>query len=203
MKIYLIRHSESVDDIEDCYGGAADFALTDNGKQQAHTFISKIASWNIGRIYTSPYKRALQTAEIIKEKCGCSLEIVDDIREINTYGILSGVNKELAKEIFAYYLAKEEYKDFGYYKRKAFYGGEEPIDFDNRVHNGMEYILDDSSGMKEIAIVTHGGTYRSLFWNILNVREKIRGLEHLAYTVIDYTNSGFAIEEMKGIYFEK
>ena len=25
MKIYLIRHSESIDDIENCYGGIADF----------------------------------------------------------------------------------------------------------------------------------------------------------------------------------
>lgn len=32
MKIYLIRHSESIDDIENCYGGIADFELTENGK---------------------------------------------------------------------------------------------------------------------------------------------------------------------------
>lgn len=31
MKIYLIRHSESIDDIENCYGGIADFDLRENG----------------------------------------------------------------------------------------------------------------------------------------------------------------------------
>ena len=29
MKIYLIRHCESEDDILDCYGGCADFDLTE------------------------------------------------------------------------------------------------------------------------------------------------------------------------------
>lgn len=31
MKIYLIRHIESIDDIENCYGGIADFDLSENG----------------------------------------------------------------------------------------------------------------------------------------------------------------------------
>ena len=31
MKIYLIRHIESIDDIENCYGGIADFDLRENG----------------------------------------------------------------------------------------------------------------------------------------------------------------------------
>lgn len=38
MKIYLIRHSESIDDIENCYGGIADFDLTENGK-------TKVKEW--------------------------------------------------------------------------------------------------------------------------------------------------------------
>jgi hypothetical protein len=32
MKIFLVLHSEPVDDIEDCYGGMADFVLCDTGR---------------------------------------------------------------------------------------------------------------------------------------------------------------------------
>lgn len=42
MKIYLIRHSESIDDIEDCYGGIADFDLTENGKNKVKENTKKL-----------------------------------------------------------------------------------------------------------------------------------------------------------------
>lgn len=35
MKMVLIRHGESIDDILDGYGGAADYTLSDSGKQTA------------------------------------------------------------------------------------------------------------------------------------------------------------------------
>lgn len=41
MKIYLIRHSESIDDIEDCYGGIADFDLSENGKNKVKNYQEK------------------------------------------------------------------------------------------------------------------------------------------------------------------
>lgn len=36
MKIHVVRHGEAGDDIADSYGGAADFRLTDNGREGAH-----------------------------------------------------------------------------------------------------------------------------------------------------------------------
>lgn len=34
MKIYLIRHSESHDDLINCYGGASDWDLTEGGAKK-------------------------------------------------------------------------------------------------------------------------------------------------------------------------
>ena len=50
MKIYLIRHSESIDDIEDCYGGIADFDLSENGIKKVEQY--KIENLGIEKIYT-------------------------------------------------------------------------------------------------------------------------------------------------------
>lgn len=61
MKIYLIRHSESIDDIENCYGGIADFDLTEDGKNKVKEKRKQIEKSGIEKIYTSPYKRAYQT----------------------------------------------------------------------------------------------------------------------------------------------
>ena len=199
MKIYLIRHSESIDDIENCYGGIADFELTENGKNKVKERRKEIDNYGIEKIYTSPYKRAYQTAKILNENIKTELKVIEDIRELNSHGVLSGVNKELAKDIFSYVFKKEEYKNTGYYFGKTFLGGEDIKEFDNRVEKAINSIIKDSEGLSAIAIVTHGGVHRSIFKNILNVNKKIEGIDDVAITVLDYHNGEINIIETKGI----
>lgn len=183
MKVYLIRHSESIDDIENCYGGIADFDLTENGKNKVVEARKQIDCYGIEKIYSSPYKRAYQTAQILNENLKVEFKVIDDIRELNSHGILSGVNKELAKHIFSYVFQKEEYKNTGYYLGKTFLGGE------------------DSEGLNSIAIITHGGVFRSIFKNILHVNRKIEHIDDVATAILEYDAGKFDILEMKGIEF--
>ena len=110
MKIYLIRHCESEDDILDCYGGCADFDLTEKGIATAKAYAKELTNLKIEKIFTSPYKRAKNVANIFNDQLHCGVEIIDDLREMNTYGVMSGVNKELAKKIFSLLLNSEKYK---------------------------------------------------------------------------------------------
>ncbi len=199
MKIYLIRHSESIDDIEECYGGIADFDLTENGKNKVVEYSKKINSYGIQKFYSSPYKRAYQTAQILNKDINVELEVIDDIRELNSYGILSGVNKTLAKDIFSYVFEKEEYKKTDYYLGTTFLGGENVKEFDIRVENAINSILEKSKGLNTIAIVTHGGVYRSIYKNIFNVGRKIEEMGDLATTILDYNDGRFTIIDTTGI----
>ncbi len=201
MKIYLIRHSESIDDIENCYGGIADFDLTENGKDKVKESRKEIYNYGIEKIYTSPYKRAYQTAQILNEDIKVELKVIEDIRELNSYGILSGINKELAKNIFSYVFQKEEYKNTGYYFGKTFLGGEDIKEFDKRVKEAINFIIKDSEGLKTIAIVTHGNVHKSIFKNILNVDRKIEEIDDVATTILEYNNGKFEIIETRGIKF--
>ena len=201
MKIYLIRHSESIDDIENCYGGIADFELTENGKNKVKERRKEIDNYGIEKIYTSPYKRAYQTAKILNENIKTELKVIEDIRELNSHGIRSGVNKELAKNIFSYVFQKEEYKNTGYYLGKTFLGGEDIEEFDKRVKEAINFIIKDSEGLNLIAIVTHGGVHRSIFKNILNINKKIEGIDDVATTILEYNKGKFKIIETRGIKF--
>jgi len=201
MKIYLIRHSESVDDILNCYGGVADFELTEDGKNKVKEYSKKFKNYRVEKIYTSPYKRALNSAKILNESINVELEVVDGIREFNQYGVMSGVNKDLAKDIFSNLLNMEEYKDFGYYNKKTFYGGEEIIDFDTRVKDAINEIINNSKEYNTVAIITHGGVYRSIFKNILNIDKKIVGIEDLATATINYIDGKFIIENVDGVVY--
>ena len=199
MKIYLIRHSESIDDIEDCYGGIADFDLSENGIKKVEKY--EIENLGIEKIYTSPYKRAYQTAKILNKRLKVDLEIIDNIRECNSYGILSGVNKEKAKNIFSYVFNMEEYKNTGYYLGTSFLGGEDINEFDKRVEEGIREIISKSKELNTIAIVTHGGVYRSIYKNILKVNKKIEEMEDLATTELTYDDGKFKLTNKKGILF--
>ena len=197
MKIYVIRHCESVDDVLNCYGGCADFELTEKGANDAaaHSIPA-----DIKKIFSSPYKRAKNVAKIFSDKIGCSVEIIDDLREINTYGVMSGVNKDLAKEIFSLVLNSDEYKSYGYYKGKSFLGGEDVTDFDARIKNAFDYIA--KQGVDTVAVITHGGVFRSVYKNVLNKPEKILEIDDLGTIEINYDNGAFTIANTTGIVTE-
>ena len=134
---------------------------------------------------------------IFANKINCKCEIIDDLREMNTYGIMSGVNKDLAKKIFGYYLDSSEYKSFGYYKGKSFEGGESVESFDSRVRNASNFLVKQDENI--IAVVTHGGVFRSVYKNVLGKPEQILEIDDIATIEINYKNGVFSIENMNGI----
>jgi Fructose-2,6-bisphosphatase len=200
MKIFIIRHCESEDDILNCYGGCADFDLTEAGRKTAENHSNELVDLNIEKIFTSPYKRAKNVAKIFSDKINCELEIVNDLREINTYGVMAGTNKDLAKEIFSLLLEREEYKSFGYYTGKSFEGGEDVTKFDSRVKGAIEYLANQD--YETVALVTHGGVFRSIYKNILNKSEKILEIEDVGTIEVDYIDGEFSIVSMSGIETE-
>src|SRR3989338_7467388 len=98
MKIYLIRHVESTGDIEDRFGGDYDDHLTKKGKAQAGELAKQLQDQKIEIIFVSPRIRARETAEEIKKVLNVPIKVVEDLRERNNYGVLTGLTKIEAKE---------------------------------------------------------------------------------------------------------
>jgi len=65
MKWYFVRHGEIESNVKRIYAGWSEEELTTRGRQQAKEVAEELAGLEIGSIYTSPLKRAVQTAEII------------------------------------------------------------------------------------------------------------------------------------------
>lgn len=198
MKIYLIRHGESVDDIEDSYGGIADYPLSPSGLQTAQEIASRLKESGIQRIFTSPYKRALQTAQCLSENLKVKKEIVDDLRERNSYGVLSGVNKTKAKEIFSLIINSLTQKLGDYYSTELVVGAEPHAEFDLRVSKSFYEVVAKSLNDDIIAIVTHGNVTRSIYKHLLRVSGKI-DLDLLAITQIEYKPDGIRIMSSEGV----
>ena len=94
MKIILLRHGESVDDVLNCYGGAADFDLSENGRETARKVAELYREKGVEMIYSSPLKRAAQTAQIIDGVIRCGVKAAPNLYERNSYGVMTGINKD-------------------------------------------------------------------------------------------------------------
>lgn len=162
MKILFIRHGESIDDIEDRYGGAADFDLTDKGKQQVSEAAKKIASLEekFEIILSSPLKRAFQSAEVISKELGVNVEIFEYLKERNLNGVLSGLVRSEAKAKYPEVVETHnrwEYVD----------GSERTEDFSVRVKNAIKYLL--AMKYSSLIAVTHGMFLKEFFKEFLNI----------------------------------
>jgi len=148
-KIYFVRHGEGFDDIYNEYGAWADRELSPAGIQTAFSIAKKLKKIekNFGVIYASPLKRASKTAEILGSELGVRVEEDPYLKERNTYGLLSGVNKDLAIEEYPKMNAS-------FLEGEYIPGSERYDDFVLRMKALINKLKDDSN--QTIICVSHG-----------------------------------------------
>ncbi len=166
MKIYIIRHGETTGDLEDRYGGSYDDHLTEKGREQLALTADNLAGKGIEIIFSSPLIRAKESAEIIQEKIGASIEYVDGLRERH-YGVLTGLTKNEAKE--KYPEAVANYQD----PKNTVPDGESYEDFNKRVISTFQSLAAKEN--KTIAIVCHGGPIKAIYRSLGNELNRLIG----------------------------
>jgi len=142
--LILIRHGLPEKIINDD-GTPADPPLCEEGHQQA----SKMANWmlkeKVDRLYSSPMRRAFQTAEPLAAACALDIEVRDGVAEYD----------QQAEN----YIPVEELKEVDYERWLRLMRGETDIDFDDfayRVVSELEGIVSENRG-KRVAVTCHGG----------------------------------------------
>lgn len=190
MKIFLIRHGETTSDIDNLYGGDYDDHLTEKGTSQAEGLSQKLTNHGIQIIFSSSRIRAKETSDILKHSLNCDVEIVDDIRERNGYGILTGTSKEEAKVKHPQLV--KQLKDY----RNTIEGAEDYDNFAKRIRKGFEYI--SNSNHDTVAIITHGGPIRCLFRSVLKFGELTDELADCAVIELEKNDLNFKVVRTDG-----
>ena len=103
MKLLLARHAESAWNAERRFQGRTDIGLSEAGLEQAAALGRALARRRVGAIYSSPLRRARETAEIVAKEWGLTVTLVDELRELSL-GVWEGrtVDDVLATEADAY-----------------------------------------------------------------------------------------------------
>ncbi len=179
MKVFLIRHGESESDVEDRYGGDYDDHLTDKGKKQAEKAVKQLINRKVELIFSSPRFRAKETAKILSNELKCKVEVANNLRERNRYGVLTGMKRTgaIKKHPELVQLLKDE--------RNTIEGAEEYDHFVERVVSAFNKIKKeneriDAKGVNahSIVIVSHGGPIKCIM-NFLGkpINKKLKDCE--------------------------
>lgn len=82
MKYYFVRHGQSEANAAGIVAGSSDPILTVIGREQAKKTGDHLKTYGISTIYSSPYLRAKQTAEIVADCLGVvHVEVLEDLKE--------------------------------------------------------------------------------------------------------------------------
>ena len=165
LRLYLVRHGETVWNFENRIQGASDVPLNEKGREQAKSLAVKLQNISFSKIFSSPLARALETAKVVSLSQDSSITKVDNFSELDQ-GMLEGLR---FNEI------KEKFPDFFFKWRSVpgkvrMPGGETLDELQGRAWDGVEKIYEKYSQEKHpVLVVSHNLAIICILSRILGV----------------------------------
>lgn len=162
-KIYLVRHTQTIGNIEKRLTGRNDYELTKEGSKMVKLLEEKFRNIEINAIYSSTSKRTIQTVQQIAEEKG--LKIIQDERLCEMYfGIYDGwkwedVNKVNPK-IHGLHVQTNEIMQIP--------KQESTQEVANRMYECIKQIAQENIG-KNVLIASHGVAIEAFLRKITNI----------------------------------
>ncbi len=100
LTLYFLRHGQTASSRDNVFCGAGlDSELTPDGQKMAEEFAAAFGQVPWKAIYSGPLRRAIETGKPISDATGITLEIRNELTEIN-YGAWEGKSVELVDRDF-------------------------------------------------------------------------------------------------------
>jgi probable phosphoglycerate mutase len=191
MRLLLVRHGETLGNVERKLQGADD-PLTERGRRQAHEISAHLSGReDIMALYTSPFARAVETAQAIGEALRLDPVSRDGLAEVDV-GRASGYRFEEWAELFPEEAEKFQTQGMDY----AWPEGESGHDVSARAAAELNSILADHRDASDtVVVVSHGGTLAWIISHLLQEpgdewpHEHMR-LENCSITEVDVQEDG-------------
>lgn len=203
MRLYIIRHGETEWNVKKRFQGRSDIPLNDEGRRLARVTSEALSEVPFTRIYTSPLKRAYETAMIIKG--ARDIPVIEEPRIIEiSFGEYEGLcgGKE------NYNIPDPEFLNF-FEKPEAYRpprGGEGIDELKARTGDFLQEIVHNKDMENDtILLSTHGAALRGLLSYICNTDTKDfwKGGVHknCAVTIADINDGRVCILEEAKTYY--
>jgi 2,3-bisphosphoglycerate-dependent phosphoglycerate mutase len=165
-QLILIRHGQSIYNLENRFTGWKDVDLTDKGIQEAKNASKLLKDYNINAAYTSKLKRAQNTLSIILDNLDLKIPVTKDIRlNERNYGNLVDQNKAEASLKYGANQVQLWRRSYDIPPPE----GESLKDTYNRCIPYFKTILNVD---KNIIISAHGNSIRAIVKYLLNISDE-------------------------------
>lgn len=201
MNLYLIRHGETDWNKSRQIQGSSDISLNEYGRELA--FVTREGLWNIpfDIAYTSPLKRAKETAEIVLG--GRNIPIYEDERIAEAdFGIYEGKSEleliEKKDPVLRFFDCPEQYVKTG-----------EGEDHEEVIKRGVDFlkdrILPNENQYQNIAVFSHGAMIHGML--TFMYQRQIKDFWHepkqlnCGVTIVEITDNKYHVIEESKIFY--
>ncbi len=162
LRLYLLRHGETVANREHRYMGSSESSLTESGELQQQHALLTLKNVNASYIYTSPRQRCLSLAQKLAQGSNAATCIDKRVAEYH-FGIFELMTWQEAKN-----LHPEVFKQWQQSPQYALPKGESRANFEHRVFSFSEAIVKGCQA-GDVIIVTHAGVIRLMLTYLLKM----------------------------------
>ncbi len=192
MKIYLVRHAESLGNISESFNGRQDVHLSENGRMQASMLSSFFKDKKLDRIYTSELTRTIQTASLALPGMEDTFIKKENLNEIN------GGDWEGRFYVDIFELWGDEFRKWREAPHEAQPpNGENVNDLMSRAIGALKEIVSENSPKSTVAVFTHGAVIKTIitFIRLLPIEAfiDIAWYENSSVTEIIYEAGTFSL----------
>jgi len=157
-RFLLVRHPETEANVDGRLVGRGDTPYTVRGRQQRELLAERVASWGPDVILSSPLRRAREVAEDAQTRCQARLVLDDRLTELD-FGVAEGLTyAQIGERGIAF--------DFRSLDAPVCESGESRRAIYLR---SAAAASDHASDAARIAIVSHGGVFRSLLAHLVGL----------------------------------
>ena len=196
-KIYLIRHCQSMGNIEHKFQGQYDADVSPAGEKQLELLGLRFRNEHIDAIYTSPLKRARATAEAIAKYHNMEPIAEPGLIEIDCGRMENLLLTDVARlfpEVALNWDRSPELCEFP--------GGETMREVYERVNAALDRIIAENPG-RTVVVTTHGGALRNLYARIqygepIGIR-KSEVFGHTGVSTLIAENGGLRFESINDL----
>ncbi len=175
-KLALVRHGQSLWNLENRFTGWVDVPLTAQGEEEARRAGERLKGLHLDVAYTSGLRRAQDTLRLIMESMGIDIPTIrDQALNERDYGDLAGLNKDDMREKYG----EEQVRIWRRSYDVAPPGGESlKMTRERTVPFFERAVLGDIRQGKDVLVVAHGNSNRSIVMALENLTpEQVLELE--------------------------
>lgn len=199
--LHFVRHGQTAWNAERRLQGHVDIPLNETGVSEAELVAQEYENHSFGAVYSSPLKRAHETARIINRHHHHDITIHDALKEA-TYGSLEGVNiddyhKKCTEQMAAFH--RMTYRERIHFKLVP--DAESYFEVYERVKPFLDEIILKHLG-EEILIVSHGGLMRAVIAMVADIDVREINIQNGGCLVLTGNGSVISLHDYKRIKIE-